>query len=333
MQIVFGLPLAFYCLIRWLEDSSRAIWRACSGRWRCRRCRSGTTRSSPRSDCRRRGSTTWPCDGAAGGRAAVVAAVAVAGGRLALAPLAEPYFQVRREIGVERDLLETGRHSADVFTYFETTPWSRLYTADSPTAGTRRVGAVPGLYRAGPGRGEPGLVVDPRAERVSGLAHGGSRAWAGVVVAMVALAALSRQAEDARETPRGVRAHRRVVAWVAAARRTSARGLAALAGATTAAHARRPRPGAHSVRGGAGGVPAIARAVHPRRPAGSSARAHTRGSSRSSCRSTPSVSRRALACWSCSAVALLAGLGLQVAARRMAEPPATWSRLPLAAWR
>jgi hypothetical protein len=56
------------------------------------------------------------------GRSAIAGALLA----LALAPFLAPYVQNRRELGLERELNQPGRHSADLLTYFET-GLTRLY--------------------------------------------------------------------------------------------------------------------------------------------------------------------------------------------------------------
>lgn len=127
MQLAFGIPLAVYCLVRFLEGQrlrhlagllaifwlqAVAVWyyavilglglgvvalQYVALRWR-------------------------------GWRARTILATALGGVMLALAlaPVAWPFFQTRQELGLERSLKEAEIHSADVLTYFETGP-TRLY--------------------------------------------------------------------------------------------------------------------------------------------------------------------------------------------------------------
>lgn len=132
MQLAFGIPLAVYFLVRFLEGQrlrhlagllavfwlqALAVWyyavilglglgvlalQYVALRW-----------------------SDW--------RARTVLAAALGGAllALALAPVAWPFFETRQELGFERGLEEADIHSADVLTYFETGP-ARLYRF-SPT--------------------------------------------------------------------------------------------------------------------------------------------------------------------------------------------------------
>ncbi|HEY8549292.1 MAG TPA: hypothetical protein VIL35_04990 [Vicinamibacterales bacterium] len=203
MQIVFAIPLAVFFLLRWLERQrvrdlaglllsmaalGVSVWyyaiitsialavvlvHYAALRWR------GWQR-----------------------RAVVAGALGVLALGLVLTPLAEPYFQVRRELGIERGIEETERHSADLLTYVETTPWGWLYRF-SPTRHAAEASLFPGFTALFLGIVSLGWLWRPAASRapVTTPRRWAVALWTVLITAGIASCTFADPSADAREHP------------------------------------------------------------------------------------------------------------------------------------
>jgi hypothetical protein len=171
MEMAFGLPIAVYALVRFLEDQRPrhlallvvAFWVQAASVWYYAIILSfglvavGTQVAL----LRWRG---WR------GRSLALAAGALGVLGAALAPLAAPYFVTRGELGLERDLADAIRRSADLTTYVEgRANWLyRAFTVERDWEASLFLG-VTGLALAGSGllwlRRAPAAPRPGRAER------------------------------------------------------------------------------------------------------------------------------------------------------------------------